>query len=188
MRRTIWSREREVAMMDWISFVVASGFVAPWLLAGACLVSERVCEAVNHRWRMWTDAIYREVDSQFKADLVEAGLDGRTIRVRSIVWWSSVVAMAVFLLRDTHWLWSMEWLWSMSAPLIALEFGAILVAAGCLNLTAVSFVHRLGARREPAVGRGTDDDCGWDDLLQAAEALSAQYDVITGGDHRRAEE
>ena len=175
-------------MMDWISFVVASGVVVPWLLAGGCLLAERVYEAMNHCWRMWTDAIYRDVDSQFKADLVEAGLDGRTIRVRSILWWSSVVAAACFLSLDVGWLIAMRWLWTMSAPLIALEIAAILVAAGCLNLTAVSFVHCLGARREPMDHRHTDDHGEWDDLLEVAEALSAQYDAIVDADRRRAGE
>ena len=66
----------------------------------------------------------------------------------------------------------------MTAPLIAMEFAAILVTAGCLNLTTVSFVHRLGARRKPSAVLGTDDNGDWDELLQAAEALSAQYDAI----------
>ncbi len=83
-------------MRDWISFAVAFGVVIPWLLAGVCMLTEWTCEALKRCWRMRTDAIYREVDSQFKADLAEAGLDGRTIRVRSIVWWSSVVATGRF--------------------------------------------------------------------------------------------
>ncbi len=143
-------------MTDWISFVVALGVVAPWLLAGACLLAEWAYEAMNHRRRMRTDPLYREVESQFKADLAEAGLDSPTIPVRSILGWSSVVATAGLLSRDVGWLLSMRWLWSMSAPLIVLEIVAILVPAACLNLTAVSFVHGLRARREVA-GRGTDD-------------------------------
>ncbi len=122
---------------------------------------------------MRTDPIYRGVEIQFRADLVETGLDSRTIPVRSILWWSSVMATAGFLSRDAGWLFSMRWLWSMSVPRIALEFAAILVAAVCLNLTAVSFVHRLRARRDPAARRGTDDHGDWDDLLRAAEVLSA---------------
>ncbi len=173
-------------MTDWICFVVASGVVVPWLLMGACLLAEWVCKALKHRRRMRTDPIYREAEIRFRAEFIEAGLDSRTIPVRSILVWSSVVATAGFLSRDVGWLWSMEWLWSMSAPLIALEFAAILVAAVCLNLTAFSFVHRLGARRENVARQGADDRNDWDDLLRAAEALSAQYDAIADGDRRRA--
>ena len=173
-------------MTDWISFVVASGVVVPWLLAGVCMFTEWICKAMKHCWRMRTDAIYRDVDSQFKADLAEVGLDGRTIRVRSILWWSSVVATACFLSNDMGWLLSMRWLWSMAAPLIVLEIVVILVTAVCLNLATVSYLHGVRARRELAVGRGTDDDGGWDDLLRAAEALSAQYDAIADGDCRGA--
>ena len=175
-------------MMDWISFVVALGVVVPWLLAGACLLAEWAYETMNHCWRMRTDAIYRDVESQFKADLAETGLDRQAVPVRSILWWSSVVATACFLSSDMGWLLSMQWLWSMDASLIVLEIVAILVTAACLNLATISYLHGVSARREPAVGRGTDDDCGWDDLLQAAEALSAQYDAIADGDRRRAEE
>ncbi len=173
-------------MTDWVCFVVASGVVVPWLLAGACLFAEWACAALNHCRQMRTDLVYREVEIQFRADLVEAGLDGRTNPVRSILWWSSVVAAACFLVYDTGWLWSMEWLWSMAGTLIVLEVAAILVAAVCLNLTAVSFVQRLRARRDPAARRGADDHGDWDDLLRAAEVLSAQYDAIADGDHRRA--
>ncbi|MFQ5415381.1 MAG: hypothetical protein ACE5E6_13070 [Phycisphaerae bacterium] len=74
----------------------------------------------------------------------------------------------------------------MDTPLIALEIAAILVAAVCLNLTAVSFASRLRARRDPMDGSDTDDTGDWDDLLQAADALSAQYEAITDGDRRRA--
>ncbi len=172
-------------MRDWISFAVAFGVVIPWLLAGVCMLTEWTCEALKHCWRMRTDAIYRDVDSQFKADLAEAGLDGRAIRVRSILWWSSVVATACFLARDTGWLWSMEWLWSMAMPFIALEFALILVAAICLNLVTVSFASRLRPRRNPMDRSDSDDSDDWDDLLRAAEALSAQYDAIADGDHRR---
>ncbi len=173
-------------MTDWISFTIALGVVAPWLFAGACLLAEWACKALNHCRRMRTDPMYREVEIQFRADLVEAGLDGRTIPVRSILWWSSVVATAGFLSRDVGWLFSMRWLWSMSVPLIVLESAAIIVAAVCLNLTAVSFVQRLRARRDPAARRGADDHGDWDDLLRVAEVLSAQYDAIADGDHRRA--
>ncbi len=173
-------------MTDWICFIVAFGIVVPWLLAGACLLAEWAYEALKHRWLMRTHPIYREVEIQFKADLVEAGLDGRNIPVRSVLWWSSVVATACFLSCDVGWLFSMRWLWSMSVPFILLEFVAILVAAVCLNLTAVSFASRVGARRGPAARRGTDDCGDCDDLLRAAEVLSAQYDAIADGDHRRA--
>ena len=173
-------------MTDWIYFAVASGIVVPWLLAGACLLVEWACKALTHCWRMRTDPNYRDVEIQFRADLVEAGLGSRTVPVRSILWWSSVVAMSGFLSRDVGWLFSIQWLWSMTTPLIALEFMVILVAAVCLNLTAVSFVYRLKARRDPVARRGTDDCGDWDDLLRAAEALSAQYDAIADGDRRAA--
>ncbi|MFQ5463973.1 MAG: hypothetical protein ACE5E5_15280 [Phycisphaerae bacterium] len=175
-------------MSDWIRFIVASGIVAPWLLAGAWMLAERAYKATTHCWRMWTNANYREAEIQFRVDLAEAGLDSQTIRIRSILWWSSVLATGGFLSSDIGWICSAEWLWSMSAPLIVLEFAAILIAAGRLNLTAVSFAQRLSARREPAVSRDTGDDDGWDDLLQAAEALSAQYEAIVGGDRHRAGE
>ncbi len=173
-------------MTDWICFIIAFGIVAPWLLAGARLLAEWAYEALKHRWLMRTHPIYREVEIQFKADLVEAGLDGRNIPVRSVFWWSSVVATACFLSRDVGWLLSMRWLWALSTPRIILEFAAMLVAAVCLNLTTISFVHGLRARRDPAARRGTDDCGDWDDLLRAAEVLSAQYDAIADGDHRRA--
>ncbi len=35
-------------MTDWVCFVVASGVVVPWLLAGACLFAEWACAALNH--------------------------------------------------------------------------------------------------------------------------------------------
>ncbi len=171
---------------DWFCFIVAFGVVAPWLLAGACLLTEWTCETLKHCWRMQTDPNYRDAEIQFRSDLAEAGLDGRGINVRSLLRWSSVVATACLLLRDTHWLWSADWLWALSVPLIMLEFAAILVAAGCLNLTAVSFAQRLRACREPVTCQGTDDDGDWDDLLQAAEALSAQYDAIVDGDRGHA--
>ena len=173
-------------MTDWICFIVAFGIVVPWLFAGACLLVEWACKALTHCRRMRTDAIYREVEIQFRADRVDAGLDSRTIPVRSVLWWASVVATGYILARDVGWLFSMRWLWSMSVPLIVLTFVAIFVAAACLNLTAVSFVHRLRARRDPVARRGTDDCGNWDDLLLAAEVLSAQYDAIADGDHRRA--
>ena len=165
-------------MTDWISFVVALGFVVPWLLTGACLLVEWACKALTHCRRMRTDAIYRDVDSQFKADLAEAGSDGRTIRVRSILWWSSVVATACLLLSDVGWIISMEWLWAMSAPMVVLEIAAILVAAVCLNLTTVSFASRLRPRRDPMDRSDSDDSDDWEDILRAAEALSARYDAI----------
>ena len=55
-------------MTDWTCFVVAFGIVVPWLLADACLFAEWACAALRHRWRMRTDAIYREVELQFRAD------------------------------------------------------------------------------------------------------------------------
>ncbi len=172
-------------MTDWICFIVAFGIVVPWLLAGACLLVEWTCKALTHFRRMRTDPIYREVEIQFRADLVEAGLDSRTNPVR-FIWWSSVVATGYLLARDVGWLFSMRWLWSMSVPLIVLKFVAIFVAAACLNLTAVSFVQRLRAHRDPAARRDSDDRGDWDDLLRAAEELSAQYDAIADGDRRAA--
>jgi len=128
---------------------------------------------------MRTDPIYREVEIQFTADLVEAGLDGGTIRTRTILWWTSVLAMVGFLSSDTH------WLWATSEPLIVLEFAAILVAAVCLNLVTVSCASRLRPRSNPTDNSETDDSDDCDDLLQAAEALSAQYEAIADGEHRR---
>ncbi len=173
-------------MTDWICFGVAFGIVVPWLTAGACLLAEWTCEALKHCWRKRTDPIYRGVEIQFRSDLAEAGLDRGTINVRSMLRWSSVLAIACFLLRDTHWLWAMDWLWALRAPMVVLEIAAILVAAVCLNLVTVSFAIRLRANSDPMDRSDTDDTGDCDDLLQAAEALSAQYEAIADGDRRRA--
>lgn len=173
-------------MDDWIRFLIASGVVAPWLLVGAWVLAEWAYETLKHRRRMRTDPIYRSVEIRFRAELVQAGLGGRTVPVRSVLWWSSVVTTAGYLSRDTGWLLSMRWLWSMATPLVALEMAAIQAAGVCLNLTAYSFVHRLGARRGRATRWARDDHEDSDDLLRTAEVLSAQYDAIADGDHRRA--
>ncbi len=76
--------------------------------------------------------------------------------------------------------------WSMAMPFIALEFALILVAGICLNLVTVSFASRLRPRRDPMGPSDTVDSDDWDDLLRAAEALSAQYDAIADSNHRRA--
>ena len=73
----------------------------------------------------------------------------------------------------------------MANPLIAREFAFILGAVGCLNLATVSLASRLRARCDRLDRSETDDS---DELLRAAEALSAQYEAIAGGDRRRAGE